>query len=115
MMLSQCIMVARLFASTKWVLTCNNGLVPWHSLAKAGHICTSEPASRAECGLHDCELWVQGELRALTVGFKEFGEVLNPGDDGERTEQLILKRVRELTTRLDTRANDEIAKLPFRS
>ncbi|KAK9810635.1 hypothetical protein WJX73_006190 [Symbiochloris irregularis] len=58
---------------------------------------------------------LRGELRALTSSFKGFGEMLGSPEDAEKTEQRIVWRVREMMTQLDTRANDEISRLPFRT
>ena len=58
---------------------------------------------------------MQGELRALTSSFRGFGEMLGDAENAEKTEQRIVWRVREMMTQLDTRANDEISRLPFRT
>ena len=58
---------------------------------------------------------VQNELRVLSANYKGFGKVLSSPEEADRSEQLVIRRVREMTTQLDTRANDEISQLPFRT
>ena len=83
--------------------------------SRGGHACELRRGIRVSLPLMGQSWDSQGELRAVTAGYRRFGEVLSVGSEVERTEQLVIKRVRELIFRLDTRANDEITSLPFRS